>query len=178
MTGILGGIFGFLRIETDFELIESVVLNAATASVTFDSLSVYADRYRHLQLRVAVRAANNLDRSLNYRINGDTGLNYYNHYLQGAGTTVSGLSYNPQDRILGTGTSTTASAFTVQIMDINDAFSTTKTKVTKALSNKPGANVAVISNLWNSTDAINSIECILSSNAAVGSRFSLYGIRA
>jgi hypothetical protein len=78
-----------------------------------------------------------------------------------------------------TGATATANAFGACVIDILDPFETTKNKTIRGLT---GANtvVSLSSTFWNFTTAVSSIElsAFSATNFLVGSRFSLYGIKA
>lgn len=160
----------------DYELIESRILDTTASSVTFNSLGTYSTTYKHLQVRLAVRASDNSSAPLRARFNGSTS-GYNVHYLYGNGSNVLSAAFLSLDKIATINTQTTTGAFSVVVMDILDAYSTTKNKVTRHLSGT-ASEVGLASNLWANTAAVSSMEWFLDGkNLAVGSRFSLYGIR-
>ena len=125
----------------DYELISTTVLGGTAASVTFSNLGDYSTTYKHLQIRAVARSNRaGIDRDLLYaRLNGDTGNNYGAHYLVGAGNAVlSGrsiptsvfelLAYLPA-------ATSTSGEFGAYVLDLLDAYSTTKNKTMRALSN-------------------------------------------
>jgi len=66
------------------------------------------------------------------------------------------------------------------VLDILDAYSTTKNKTIRSLSGMTGGanNLQLYSGLWNNTAAISSLNIFPgATNFVAGSRFSLYGIR-
>lgn len=168
-----------------FHHLETVCLGGSAASVTFSNLARYSD-YQHLQLRVAVRTtrANTAD-FIKLTFNSDT-TGYARHAIYGNGSSVG--SYGLTD-IISTpdipGGSAGASQFGAVVMDILDAYDTTKNKTTRALGGAAGSvnRIQLDSGLWIDTNAISSIK-LESGNAgeganlAAGSRFSLYGIKA
>jgi hypothetical protein len=78
-------------------------------------------------------------------------------------------------------TNTTASAFGAGVIDILDAYSTTKNKTMRTLNGLSGGevNIRVGSGLWRNTNAITSVTIFDadSTNLVTGSRFSIYGIK-
>lgn len=169
----------------DFELIESAFLASSTSSITFNNLNQYATEYKHLQIRVIFRSDNigGSNWGAGIRFNGDSGSNYVFHGLRGTGSGVvsyaatgqtGGFAVNAGDDanlLLGWGAG---------VIDILDAFSTSKNKTTKTLSGFVEAGngmVDMLSNLWLSTSAINSVNIYMFNNFIAGSRFSIYGIR-
>jgi hypothetical protein len=169
-----------------FDLLETQTLSSATASITFSSLSTYASTYQHLQIRMAIRTTrSNTADFLKLTFNADT-TGYARHALYGNGSSVG--SYGLTD-IISTpdipGGSAGANQFGAVVMDIVDAFETTKNKTTRALGGTVGSvnRIQLDSGLWIDTSAVSSIK-LESGNAgeganlAIGSRFSLYGIKA
>jgi len=178
--GFLAGSGG--GIDTDYELIETQILGSAQSSVTFTGLGTYSSTFRHLQIRAVTRVATGNDNTL-LRINGDTGSNYNWHelYTYAPATSVGSASGTSQTSIKAIyGDSGTSNAYGAGVIDILDAYSTTKTKTVKIFT---GATddifVALRSGFWNSTASITSLTLLGASglNMAANSRFSLYGIR-
>ena len=166
----------------DYELIESVFLASNASSVTFSNLNQYATEYKHLQIRGTLKpAASNANTWL--RINGDTGNNYAWHEL---------FTYNPATSV-GSGSlastnyikaiysnSSPSTSYGVGIIDILDAYSTTKTKTLRIFTGTiSDFFVALRSGLWNNTSAVSSLTFVSDGghDLAAGSRLSLYGIR-
>lgn len=167
----------------DFELIESVFVASPTASVTFSSLGDYSTIYKHLQLRIVPRlSGTGGQRSSVLQINGDTASNYRSHFLLGTGSTVTSFESGSSTRIfLGIGGNESATnEFGGSVIDILDAYSTTKNKTVRSLGGLAGGvnQIALISGLRISTDFITSLTLLPeTTNYLAGSRFSLYGIR-
>jgi hypothetical protein len=169
---------------SSYELIQTEILSSAAASVSFSSLVTYASIYKHLQIRyVAKSASGGSDDSLRVRLNGDTGSNYTLHQLLGTGSSVISTSATSQTGsfpgIIAGGTAT-ANSFGLGIIDILDPYSTTKNTTLRSLTGLQSANlIGLRSGVHISTVAITSLTLTASSNTnlAVGSRFSLYGIK-
>ncbi len=170
-----------------FDLLETQLVSSQTSSITFSSLSSYASTYQHLQIRMTVRgtrAANGDGFSI--RFNGDTATNYSRHGLNGFGSTTP-ESYGVANQSYGDagacpGTSSPGSTFAGTVLDILDAFETTKFKTIRTFSGQPGTQfqVGLSSGNWRSTNAISSITLFVQSgnDIAANSRLSLYGIKA
>jgi len=168
-----------------YELIESVVLGTATSSVTFSSLATYASTYKHLQIRLAART----DRTtlaydfMRLRFNGDTGTNYRSHFLYGNGASVVSEAGGAGDAILlfRAGANAATNVYGGIVLDVLDAYSSTKNTTIRALGGITGVNneVALTSGLYNNTASITSVFIGPGggTNFTAGSRFSLYGIR-
>jgi hypothetical protein len=170
-----------------YDLLATEILTSSQSSITFSSLdSTYGADYQHLQIRLVGRS----DSSQQYedailRFNGDTGSNYSTHGLTGTGSSVvsnanTSQTSIPIDRIAGG--SSSSNIFGTQVIDILDAFETTKYKTTRSLGGYY-VNVGRIdlrSGLWQDTDAIDSIliDPTAGSNLVSGTRISLYGLKA
>jgi hypothetical protein len=166
----------------DYELIESVFVASNTASVTFNNLNQYATEYKHLQIRAIARSTRaDVDSAINVQFNATTS-GYFYHELQGNGSTVSSSAQTSQSSMrLGftTGNSSSSNAHGAMVLDVTDAYSTTKNKTFRALTGGTDLNrIRLISGslaLTNSITEIKLIDAFASFNT--GSRFSLYGIR-
>jgi hypothetical protein len=169
----------------DYELISTTVLSSSQSTVTFSGLNTSASAYKHLQIRAVSRtdvASVYVDTRL--RFNGDTGSNYASHelYASGSGSVGSSGSINQTVASCGhsAGSSAAANIFAAFTVDIFDFSSTTKNKVLRGLTGIAASSnlIDFRSALWNSTNAITSIEINLASgNFVSGSRYSLYGLR-
>lgn len=179
----------------DYELISTVTVSgSSTSAVTFD-VSAFTSSYKHLQARIMFRSGINVngdDHQL--RFNGDsTYSNYRSHYLYGNGSaspssaTLQSTQFPGINLSVNTADSShTAGVYGVAIVDIPEAFSTSKNKVVKSFSGMPQAGTAnygitMASGIWISTAAITSITFYpypgTSPYIAAGSKYSLYGIR-
>jgi hypothetical protein len=175
------GILSAAGIGSDYELIESQILGSAAASVTFSGLGTYSSVYKHLQLRALARTTRAAATDGGFvRFNGDTGSNYASHVLYGDGSSVlSGASASQaQMAIVNTvGNTATANVFVPNVMDILDAYSSTKNKTVRALNGISA--IHLYSGLWMNTASLTSITLTtqIGPNWLAGSRFSLYGIK-
>jgi hypothetical protein len=170
---------------TSFESIATVTVGINGASdITFSSIP---STYTHLQVRAIARseeAAGGVA-TLRMQINGDSGTNYAQHYLDGNGTSAtsgatSSISYAlgalsaPKDSAL-------ASTYAGIVVDFLDYKSTNKYKTIRTLSGVDlqfQGNIDLTSSLWMSTDAITSIKFYFNANALKRySHFALYGIK-
>jgi len=167
---------------SDYELIESAILTANQSSVTFSNLGTYASEYNHLQIRYAAKATS-VNTSMGIRFNGVTTNSYARHALLGNGSTVSSTNQaNIPEMYLSEAmsSSSTANAFATGVIDILDAYNTSKNTTIRCLYGQSDSltRIFLSSGLFNNTAAINSITLRQESNAiATGSRFSLYGIK-
>jgi len=185
--GILASAGGTLP-TGDYELIETTVLSSTTSGVVFSNLGQYASTYKHLQIRATIRGSlSALTDTISIRFNGDTGSSYSQHGLAGTGTSVVSFSASPAVVTSGAiGNAVAASAisnvFTGAVIDILDAFSTSKNKVFRALTGYAAATtlnlVGLVSGNYSNTASITSIN-IYAGNASfvAGTRISLYGVK-
>jgi hypothetical protein len=178
------------QLSGTYELIQSQILGSNAATVTFNSLGDYASTYKHLQIRAMAQNSGGAGGTTYMddliRFNGDTGSNYNSHVLYGNGT--SALSFYMNEAYGATAawafTSTrngNTSLYSANVVDILDAFSTSKNKTIRRFSGHLGSNFIVTSasGLWRNTASITSITIGASGGFSftTNSRFSLYGIR-
>lgn len=150
----------------------STTLTAATATVTFSSIS---SAYTDLVLVVNGTSASAGDFSLQVG-NGsiDTGTNYSMTALYGSGTTATSARSTSSTAIGTGGFYTAQGTIIIQLMNYSN---TTTFKTTLNRTNS-GDFVQARVGLWRSTSAINTIKFGPSdaSNFGSGSTFTLYGI--
>lgn len=159
-------------------LISTQILSSTATSITFSSIP---STYKHLQIRVAAKATSDGSAAITYQFNGDSGSNYFWQYLATNGTSLTAYAVSPaQPHIRSTlyywGMSSTFP--TTQIGEILDYANTNKYKTLRLLSGQAGSSASELglhSGIWQNTSAINSIT-INCTTAAIGSRFSLYGV--
>ncbi len=171
-----------------FDLLETQVLGTAVASVTFSSLSTYSN-YQHLQIRYVARSSQaNEYAGISMTFNSDTASNYSWHGLKGDGGSVSSSGVANSSAVETyqwemPGASNAANIFGAGVYDILDLFETTKNKTVRWFGGRGAVNTAdkqivLGSGAWRNTTAISSIRLATSATFVVGSRFSLYGIKA
>ena len=148
--GVVGG---------NYDLIETTILGSAASSVTFSSLATYASTYKHLQIRYVGRT-NRADDNAQpvIRFNADSGSNYDYHGLEGWNNAVNSVAtINASGMNLGysfSGTSSGTNVFGAGVVDILDAYSTTKNKTIRALNGQSSDArkfVHLNSGLWRNT---------------------------
>jgi hypothetical protein len=166
-----------------YELISSTILSSAQSSISFD-VSSLASTYRHLQIRTTTRTVNAGTgvTVLAIRFNGDSGTNYNYHRMWVNGSTVpSDGAANITSGFAGWNFYSGEGGFSANVCDILDAFSTTKNKTGRFFGGAANTSkfLGLFGFAWRNTNAITSIVLTDSdgSNLAIGSRFSLYGIR-
>jgi hypothetical protein len=164
-----------------FELIETQILTSTATIVTFSSIP---QTYKHLQIRFTSRFTDSYTSSnFSFRVNGDTGSNYASHRLiNQSGSIFSDNLSSTSTPYLGfmPGGSTTANTFNGGIIDLLEYTNTNKTKTFRAFINSQSSDrMSFGSGLWNSTSAVTSLSFREPSGLtlAIGSRFSLYGIK-
>jgi hypothetical protein len=170
---------------SDYELISTTILGSNQATVVFSGLSAYSSTYKHLQLRYTARTNRDaVETQIYLQTNSNTSATYFIHRLEGNGSSVvssGGGSSNPSIGLVTTANST-ANSFGAGIVEILDAYSTTKNKTIRILNGATGLSPNYINLLSYSianTAAISTLTVndIVSSGIVTGSRFSLYGIK-
>jgi hypothetical protein len=174
----LGFLAGSGAVASDYELIETQILGSSQASVVFSGLGTYSSTYKHLQVRMTSKATGSA--TIFGTFNGDNGANYVSHRLFGNGSSVTSDAHTSRNNFFGGNNEdgSITSSFSAGVLDILDAFSTTKNKTTKSFSGVSTPFVMLQSGAWLSTASITSITLAPNLNSFLtGSRFSLYGIR-
>jgi hypothetical protein len=171
------------QLSGSYELITTTVLTSTVASLTLSNLGDYAGIYKHLQIRAVVRDNRAVTAQiLAGRLNGDTGTNYTGHGLAANGSTVTSFRTAENTHFhagLSVSASATSGEYSATIIDILDAYSTTKYKVTRSMTGAVGpALLRVYSGLWLNTASTTSFTIFGASGSLVaGTRMSIYGIR-
>ena len=175
--------WGALAASGSYESIQTVTVGAGgSSSITFSSIPA---TYTHLQIRSIGRiTAANSDDNIYMQFNGDTTSNYAGHYLFSDGSTTIPAAAGSQTQGVAariTGASSGANMFGVGICDILDYANTNKYKTARVLTghDKNGSGlIFLMSTLWQSTSAINSIRLYAFTDAfAQYSKLALYGIK-
>jgi hypothetical protein len=167
-------------VNSSFVLLETVTLTSAQASVEFANLNTkYGSTYQHLQIRMAARCGAAANLKIQY--NGDTAGNYSFHYLEGTGSSVisgGGTSASSGDLGVAVAESNVFSGF---IVDILDAFETTKNKTGRSFYGAATAGskwMGIMSHNWRSTSAVTSIKLAAGAQSfQSGSRIAIYGLK-
>jgi len=170
--------------QSSYESIATVTASGGETSLTFSSIP---STYKHLQIRGITRRADSgsVIATDNLRFNGDTGINYFYHRLQGDGTTATAGSGGgaTSDIVFsrGAGATATAGIFGSVVADIHDYASTTKNKTVRSFTGfdlNGSGNVYLLSGAWFNTAAITSITIYPNGNTiAAGTTYALYGIK-
>lgn len=152
---------------------------AGASSVSFTNIP---NTYAHLQIRGFCGTSSNAPVNMYY--NSDTtAANYAYHRLVGDGSTASAAAATSLPRILDLSGNSTF--FYASVIDILDYRNTNKNKTARALqgydtnAGSPTGQITLASELWLSTNAVNSILLSPTSGTFVEySQFALYGITA
>jgi hypothetical protein len=160
-----------------YTLIDSEVLTASAASVTFSAIPA---TYTDLVLRMSIRKDSTTFDSIGLRFNGSFS-GYSFTALLGDGSSASSLRFGPasQGRAYSqAGSSATSNTFgSIELYVANYAVSASKVASAFGASenNATSAQIGTVANLWQDNAAITSIE-IINGNFVSGSSFYLYGI--
>ena len=171
---------GFPRIG-DFESIATVTVGGGgSASVTFSSIP---STYKHLQVR-GIGSTSIAGKAWGIRLNNQTGSNYSDHYLQGTGSVPeTGAAATQTLGYIGTSPESTNNNYVgAAVIDLLDYANADKYKTIRSLSgadmNGVGGYSRFNSSLWQSKNAINRVDLVLTSgNFNQYSSFALYGIK-
>lgn len=165
---------------TGIELIQTIT--SSSTSVTFSNIPTTT--YKHLRLHITGKYTNGFENTAKMTFNGSSSSDYAFHHLwaKASLTSVYGEGASSQSSMEickalfgGSGVPTPI------IMDIPDAFNTTKYKVFQSISGTINTSsnsetyISQSSGLWQSTSAITSITFSSVYNFS-SARFSLYGI--
>jgi hypothetical protein len=168
----------------DFELIESVFLASSAASITFSNLQNYANDYAHLQVRWTARTPRvSGETQIFLQTNSNTSANYGSHSLVGTGTAVTSGGDGVSNPSIGFATTANspANAYGAGVVDILDAFSSTKNKTIRLINGASTSPTYVSFRSFFVADlspiSLITISDLISLSLLSGSRFSLYGIR-
>jgi len=157
-----------------YEPIATNTLGSNTATVTFSSISgSYTDLILIITGKISLT-----DDAYGLRFNSDTGSNYSNTSMYGAGSSPASFRATSQTKIDIGRSGNDESNSIIQIMNYSN---TTTYKTAIGRGNNVGDIVIAGVGLWRSTSAINAIEISVFSSGQTlssGSTFTLYGIAA
>jgi hypothetical protein len=160
-----------------YEPIATTTLGSAQSTVTFSSITgTYTDLVLICQTSVASGTLQN-----QIQFNSDTGTNYSATILSGDGSTVLSTRNSSVSQItLGYNDYNTTAIGQMSIVNIQNYSNTTTYKTTIQRGSNANTGVSATVGLWRSTSAITSILVKNSGgvNFAIGSTFTLYGIKA
>lgn len=163
-----------------FESIATVLVGTGgIANIQFTSIP---STYKHLQLRLFLKADATTNGTPALVYNGDTSSVYTYHHLKGDGGGTS--AYSPGGNYGGTwyiNGGQSAGYFGMYITDILDYASTNKYKTIKTFAgfdNNGSGSIFLVSHAYMSTSAISSLNLtVQSGNISQYSHAALYGIR-
>jgi hypothetical protein len=151
-----------------YEKIATTTLGSASNTVTFSSIPA---TYTDLIVQGSLSPVSSVATSF-VRFNGDTGNNYSTTFLENAAST---RTTNAPSAFFSYTGATNQQAYTIQIQNYSNA-TTYKTFLARA-GDKATAVYATVG-LWRNTNAITSVTVLGDINFAIGSTFTLYGIKA
>lgn len=156
---------------------ETVAVAASSITIDLTGISGYTD----LEL-VATVQASVADQALTIQFNGDngTGSLYSNTALRLNGTAAQSFKQSGATLMLMSNSALPpTSGFALYNSKFFDYTNTSTSKTVLTRSSSAASGVDLIAGLWRNTNAITSIKiAITSGNLAVGSTFSVYGIKA
>jgi hypothetical protein len=164
--------------------IGSVYVSTATSTITFSNIP---STYQHLQIRGMSRGtvAQNEMQTF-YQFNGDTAGNYSWHIMRGDGSSAltagSAGDSSATAQARQAAANAAANTFGVFVTDIYDYKTTSKYKTARTISGvdlNGSGQVYYTTGAWKNNSAITSILIGINDggNFAVGSQFTLYGIK-
>ena len=166
------------------EAIATTYLEADAASVTFSSLG----SYEHLQIRMSTRSTvDDLHDMVKINLNSDTGSNYSRHYMTSRSSSTSAGGQTGVAMTKGGWVPASQDfqapfygATTVGIYDYRNANKNTTVLWNGGGRYSGGANIYMVSGLWDSTAAVTSIALamVTGPNFGRGSEFTLYGLNS
>jgi hypothetical protein len=159
-----------------YEPIATTTLTSAVPSVTFGSIP---QTYTDLILVVAASPTSNAVAGY-MQVNSDTGSNYSMSGMRGNGTNVASYRIsNNGNFFFDYAGDTNTGTITVSTIHFLNYSSTNVFKTNLVRQSNQGDAVELLAQLWRSTSAITSINLFWSTgNFAIGSTFTLYGIKA
>lgn len=169
----------YLSAVGDYESIATLTASGSSAVLTFSSIP---STYQHLQIR-GVGGSTSTGGYCVLNINGDTGSNYKQHWLQGDGSgTGSGVGSGATSIDLYSTASNTANVQAAFIIDVLDYTSTNKNKTIRSLAgiDKNGSGtIDLDSGLYFATPAaITSLSFTINAgNWRNTTQLALYGIK-
>lgn len=150
----------------------SVALTSTQATVTFNNVPAgYRD------LRLVVNATGTSEINIQLQINGDGTSSYAQVNMRGfGGSSIASSSTTTSSIVSNYSTGLQPSSRAVNIYDIMDYSSTSKHKsvLVQALH---GDEVTLLAARWVNTSAITSVSVLSGATFAVGSTFTLYGVK-
>jgi len=165
-------------VTATYEKIAAHTLASATPSYTFSAIpSTYTDLVIICQTSITSGTEQN-----KIRFNGDTASNYTATWLTANGSSATSLRSASQTSMqLGYDDYNTSSIGMMTIINVQNYANSTTFKTVIARGSNAGTGVSATAGLWRATPAAITSATILTSggsNYAIGSTFTLYGIKA
>lgn len=185
--GVVASSISNWLLDNSYIALKDVQVTSTTASVEITNIPTSG--YRHLEVRGVWVGTHTGTSGLKFELNGDTGANYFNHYLYGQGTDLTAGNYNAslQNNAWAAYFGTTSDGSydaTAFVLKIPDYVSTTKKRSWQSIEGRantssPGNHSEYNHGVYITTgSAITSIKFTTSNgNIGANSRFSVYGIK-
>jgi hypothetical protein len=182
---IASGISGHLTPPWPTNSFESIATYTATGGESSFVFSSIPSTYKHLQLRCFSRRDTGVGHLLVLQFNGDSGTNYWSHWLTGDGSTLSASGVSSASNRINcywpNYSTNLANQFGPGIIDILDYSSTAKNKTTRTFGGgdaNGSGRLDLGGGYWQNTAAISSLTVSFSSDVvAANSTYALYGIK-
>jgi len=161
-----------------YNCIAKETLSSAQSSVTFSTIS---GSYTDLIAIINTGGTTSSLSSLQMQFNSDTGSNYSTTALYATGSSVASGAYPNQTKMLigNIPAALPQDVKTTCIVHIQNYSNTTTYKTALARFNDSANDINVTVSLWRNTNAVNTVIFLTPlSNFAIGSTFTLYGIKA
>lgn len=154
--------------------IQTYTLSSASTGITFSSVpSTYTDLVLVINYRLdgtGTGAAGAL------RFNSDSGTNYSATFMYGTGS--SAVSARATNATYADVAFMSSNSWATSISNIQNYSNTTTFKTLVSRNNVSNGEVTAYVNMWRNTSAISNIQVFAASNYAVGTTFTLYGVKA
>lgn len=173
-----------------YDALDTTTLSSSASTVTFAGIP---QGYKHLQVRAMTRCTATGSATVNYvatgriRFNGDTSTSYNSHWLDGNGSSASAGNFGADTSMAladlgGVFAASASQYFAVNIIDILDYASNTKTKTVRILSGQDRngyGRIQLQSGVWYATpQAVTSITFSTDGTSYdTGTQFALYGVK-
>lgn len=160
-----------------YEPIATQTVGTATSTVTFSSIP---QTYTDIVVASSIQVSGNVNAWM--RFNSDSGSNYSITVLEGNGSSATSANAYNQTQIQLDSVAYppfSGNSFAPGIVHINNYSNTTTYKTALIRANNAAVGLSLFCGLWRNTAAITTITFIAGAvNFAVGTTFTLYGIKA
>ena len=164
---------------SSYESIATVTGNGSATTLTFSSIP---STYVALQIRGIANDGVGNGYHASLRFNSDSGANYAQHRILGNGSTVTASANTSQTEMQIGNSGNIADTYATYITDIHNYANTTQNKTVRTFSgrdNNGSGSCFLFSGLWLSTSAVTSVSIYNVGPVAwtSGTTFALYGIK-